>query len=309
MFSNALIFRLPAAFNVEAKHLEAALESARFLACGPTQAESSGWIAPRGQASTLLVERIGKELILKLQVETKSVPASVLARKVDAQAALYTQETGRDAGTKIKKEFKEEALLELLPHAFAKQSAALVWIDPINRLLVIDAASLSAADKVLSRLVQALAEIPGALPSGGGFARPLQTRTAPSTAMAHWLSSREAPPRFSVDRDCVLKAPDDSKASVRYANHALDIDEVVAHVAAGKVPTQLALTWSSRVSLVLGELGQLSRIRLLDGVLDDKDASGQDPDYFDADTAIALGELSLLIPDLVEALGGEVETV
>ena len=60
----------------------------------------------------------------------------------------------------------------------------------------------------------------------------VQTELSPSTAMAHWLSTREAPYHFTIDRDCELKTPDDEKSSVRYARHTLDIDEVAQHIAA-----------------------------------------------------------------------------
>ncbi len=54
-----------------------------------------------------------------------------------------------------------------------------------------------------------------------------------------------------------LKASDDSKAVVRYAKHPLDIDEVREHIAAGKRPTRLAMTWEDRVSFELTEGMQL----------------------------------------------------
>ena len=50
---------------------------------------------------------------------------------------------------------------------------------------------------------------------------------------------------------------------MRYARHALDTDEVAQHIAAGKMPTQLALTWNDRVSLVLTEAGQLRKLKFL----------------------------------------------
>ena len=53
----------------------------------------------------------------------------------------------------------------------------------------------------------------------------------------------------------------------------------------------------------------LKRIEILDVVLEA--ASGGDQgdgdDGFDADVAIAAAELGRLIPDLIEALGGEIE--
>ena len=126
-----------------------------------------------------------------------------------------------------------------------------------------------------------------------------------TASMSHWLSSREAPVSFTVDRDCELKMPDDLKSTVRYSRHTLEIDEVAQHIAAGKVPTQLAMTWNDRVSFVLTDAGQVKKLKLLDVVLDGVQEGGKDDDGFDTDAAIVTGELSALLPDLLGALGGE----
>jgi recombination associated protein RdgC len=133
----------------------------------------------------------------------------------------------------------------------------------------------------------------------------VQTQLAPATCMAQWLSSRDAPPGFTVDQDCELKTPDDRKSSVRYARHTLEIDEINQHITEGKLPTQLAMTWNSRVSFVLNDKGQVKKIKLLDVVMEGVKESGEDG--FDADAAISTGELSQLIPDLLDALGGELD--
>jgi recombination associated protein RdgC len=90
---------------------------------------------------------------------------------------------------------------------------------------------------------------------------------------------------------------------VRYSRHALDIDEVRQHITSGKVPTKLAMTWDGRVSFLLTDTFQIKKIAFLDGVFDG--TSQEKEDGFDADTAIATGELRQLIPDLIAALGGE----
>jgi recombination associated protein RdgC len=75
------------------------------------------------------------------------------------------------------------------------------------------------------------------------------------------------------------------------------------HLDAGLMPTRLALTWADRVGFVLTESLQLKRLALLDVVLE---AGGADADAgFEADVALLAGELRGLMPDLVEALGGE----
>ena len=76
------------------------------------------------------------------------------------------------------------------------------------------------------------------------------------------------------------------------------------HITHGKLPTRLALTWEGRISFVLTEGLQIKKLSFVEGVFQD-DASSSKDDRFDADAAIATGEIRKLIPDLLEALGGE----
>ena len=308
MFKSASYFRIADDFILPPlEALEEALQATRFMPCGATQPESSGWVAPRGNKSIALVEVIDHQVILQLCTERRPLPASAVKAAVDECIEKYKQETGRErVSAKIKKEFKEEAIQSLLPRAFTKRSSTTLWIDPVNKFLVVDSGSLAGADKVISHLVEVLGDIAGSRP--GLMARPVQTTMSAAAAMAHWLASREGPVGFTVDRDCELKMPDDQKAAVRYSRHTLEIDEVAEHIAAGKVPTQLAMTWNDRVSFVLTDTAQVKKIKLLDVVLDGVQEGGKDDDGFDTDAAIVTGELSALIPDLLEALGGELSS-
>jgi len=224
------------------------------------------------------------------------VPGTVINRKVKERAAQIEAATGRKPGKKETKELKEEARLDLLPMAFTKQGSVLVWIDPAARLLMLDAASQGKADEVLTCLSKAMDGLGAVL---------VQTTLSPVAAMSDWLLSQEPPAGFTVDRECELKAGDDSKAVVRYSRHALDIDEVQQHIAAGKLPTRLALTWEGRLSFVLTDTLQIKKLAFVDGVFDEDPTSSKE-ERFDADAAIATGEISRLIPDLLQALGGEV---
>lgn len=305
MFKSACFFRISPDFVLPPlEALEPVLHKARFIPCGPTQPESTGWIPPRGNKGERLAETVGGHLLLKLCTEKRAVPSSAIKAAVDERVEKYKQETGNErVPSKVKKEFKEEVLLDLLPRAFTKRGTTLIWVDPANRMLVVDSGSLAGADRVVSSLLAALLEVPGRGPALD--LEVVQTQESPAVSMAHWLSTREAPWRFTVDRDCELKAPDEQKATVRYSRHTLEIDEVAEHINAGKVPTQLALTWNDRVSFVLTEAGQVRKIKLLDVVMEGVDKPGKGEDGFDADAAILTGELSALIPDLLEALGGE----
>ncbi|RYZ11824.1 MAG: recombination-associated protein RdgC [Comamonadaceae bacterium] len=298
-FKNVIVYRIEAGWSQPLDQAEQGLAAQRFVPCSPSQEKSAGWTEPRGEANGPLVESVGGQWLLDYMIESKAVPASVVKRKVDEQAARIEAETGRKPGKREKKELKEDALRELLPMAFTRHARVAVWIDPVDRRLVVNSGNQGRADEVVTALVKSL----------DGFAvTALHTQVEPAAAMSGWLSSQEPPPGFSIDRECELKATDESKSVVRYAKHALDIDEVRQHIADGKRPTRLAMTWDGRVSFELTEGLQLRKIVFLDGVFEGGGGAADTKDEgFDADAAIATGELRRLVPDLLEALGGESE--
>jgi recombination associated protein RdgC len=299
VFKNLTVYRIGPDWSADAVLIEAALDKERFVECGATQQKSSGWVEPRGEAHAPLVEAVDGHLLLKLMTEQRVVPGSVVKRRTEEIAEQMEKTTGRKPGKKIMKELKEQALLELLPMAFTKQSVTRVWIAPKQRLLMLDSGSQAKAEEVVTMLIKAI----------DGLALSLvHTEMSPAVAMAHWLGTGEAPYQFSIDRECELKSPDEMKSVVRYARHPLDTEEVRQHILTGKVPTRVAMTWRDRVSFMLTESMQLKKLAFLDVVFEGAMAAAGKVDKgeaFDADAAIATGELIQLIPDLLEALGGE----
>ena len=292
-----MMYRIAPGWAPTRASMEAGLEPARFVECGASQEKSIGWTEPRGEAHGPLVEAVAGQLVLKLMVEVKIVPGSVITRKAKERVAHIEATTGRKPGKKETRDIKDDLRLELLPMAFTKQGSVGVWIDPLARLLVIDAGSQAKADEVVTMLVKCL----------DGFTVTLiDTTTSPAVAMARWLTTQEPPQGFSVDRECELKSADESKSVVRYSRHPLDIVEVRQHIESGKQPTRVAMTWDSRVSFVLTEALQIKKVAFLDVVFENASGSskGKD-DGFDADVAIATAELQKLIPDLFMALDGE----
>jgi len=125
--------------------------------------------------------------------------------------------------------------------------------------------------------------------------------------MTTWLaaqSSDEWPAGLHVERECELKGSGDEPAVVKFSRHELVTDEVRQHIAEGKLPTRLALSWQGRVGFTLTQALQLKKIAFLEGVFEERASTSAD-ERFDADVALATGELTGLIADLVAALGGE----
>lgn len=300
MFKNLQLFKIIQAAIPQ--NFADALEARGFVPCGASQEKSVGWVPPRGGEHDEFAPVIGGHTILKLATEVKTVPGDVLQRKVDEQAAHIEQTTGRKPGKKERREIKEDAKLALLPMAFSKRSSTLIWVNPIGGYIAIDASSQSKSDEAITELIKALEGLSLQL---------VNTKQSPGTSMAQWLTNPEnLADIFSIDRQCELRALDESKARVKYANHSLDIEEIREHIAMGKMPVSLAMTWNDRVSFTLTEGMALKKLSFLDVCFEDNQSKGDNAeDHFDADVAIATGELSKLIPDLIAVLGGEVEAV
>lgn len=294
MFKNLTFFSiaaLPANFD--------GLESNAFTPCAASQEKSSGWVPPRGHDNGALVETVAGQHILKLMTETKPVPAEVVARRTKERLAQILETTGRKPGKKETRDIRDDVFMELLPMAFPKQVATLVWIDPVAKLLVIDSASQTHTDELITQLVKS---------ADGIVIERQQFGVSPSALMTSWLYDGDKLSThdrfdFDIDRACELRACDESKAVVRYTRHNLDTDEVKQHITQGKMATKLALTYADRVALTLTDDAVLTGINFLDVVFESNvsktDAS---EDGFDSDVTIMTGELRLLIDNLFQAL-------
>ncbi|MFG6449649.1 recombination-associated protein RdgC [Roseateles sp. BYS180W] len=297
MFKNLIVYRIAPTWQPDPKALEEALLAECFVPCSATQESALGWVAPRGEDGAPLLEQVDHHWLLCLRHERRVLPGAVLRRHVEDMAQRIEQESGRKPGKKQLRDLKEQAQHELLPRCFTTQGHQRVWIAPRLGLLMVDAGSISKADGVISLLTKADSTLQLHL---------VQSAESPASCMAAWLMDGVPPEHFTIDRECELKASDEMKATVRYARHNLDIDEVRTHLTSGKLPTRLALTWRERVSLTLTDTLQIKKISFLDVVFEGRDKPAKD-EAFDVDAALATGELARLIPDLIQGLGGELD--
>jgi recombination associated protein RdgC len=297
VFKNLMIYRIGPDWPTTAAQLEEALAQEPFAECGATQQKAVGWLPPRGQAHGALVESVGGQWIARFAIETKAVPADALKRKVQEAVDEIERTTGRHAGKKEQRDLRDDALLALLPQAFPRRSELNLWLAPNNRWLVIDTSSQSKADEVINSLVRT---------AGHGFTVALlQTKESPQAAMSAWLSDDRdrLPEAFDVGRDCELKGSGEEPAVIKFVRHDVATDEVRRHIADGNLPTKLALHWKARVRFALTHTLQLKQITFEEGVLQENDST-PDEDRFDADVALATGELGTLLADLIDALDG-----
>lgn len=305
MFKHASIYKITLPpMAVPSAVLGSAAVLAQFVPCGPSQERSVGWAPPRGQEFGPMVERIGDHLIMRLMIETKTVPTQAIKDRIEIWKQETELSTGRKPGKKETREQQEDIKLALLPMAFSHRAAVWVWIDAPAGIVVLDTASQARCDDVMTHLVRLM---------DGIIVRHPQFNVSPASLMTSWLHDQDnlsSNDRFGFDigRACELKAHDESKAVVRYSRHSLDTEEVKQHILGGKGATKLALTYLDHVAFTLTDSGALTGINFLDVVFE-QHASKADlaSDRFDADVAIMTGELKPLIENLFLALDEEVD--
>ena len=295
-FKNIFIYRLPTDCTLTAATLQEKLALKPLQPCSGLDKQSRGWVSCRGDDR--LVHVANQQILFALGVEQKLLPATIINRFVKERIADIEAQQGYKVGRKEKKDIKEAVTEELLPRAFAMQRATFAWIDPVNGRLIIEAASSAKADELLEQLGKTVDDLPVKL---------LHTELSPVAAMTNWLAGENAPAGFTIDRELELRATGESKATVRYANHALEGEEILAHIAAGKRATRLGLTWNDRISFVLTEQLQIKRLEFLDIIKEESTTLADNADeMFDLDFTLMTGELARMLADLTEALGGEV---
>ncbi len=292
-FKNIQLYRLPKNWAKELVELEDQLSKLTLQPCNASDAQSIGWIAPREGGA--LVHSVNGQWLLALGAEQKLLPTSVVRQFANDRAKEIEEAQGRRVGRKEMRELREAMTLELLPRAFVRRRTTYGWIDPVHGWLAVDASSPAKAEEFLECLHKVVEGLP---------LRPVKVMQSTIAAMTGWVAEGDIPGAFTIDQDLELRSTEN--ATVRYAKHALDGDEIRHHISNGKQVTRLAMTWNDRVSFVLNDALQIKRLGFLDILQEEADGLAENEDErLDLDFTLMSGELAKLFDDLMEVLGGE----
>jgi len=295
LFKNLVFHRMPAEWTLTAADLEGQLAARTLQPCGPFEMSSRGWV-PVTSGGRLL-HTLNHHHMIALGDNQKLLPGSIIRQVAQERAEIQAEDQGFPVGRKQMRDLRARVADELRARALTRRRVTRAWIDTASGWFAVDAAGLARAEAVVETLGDTL----------GSFAPlAIETERSPHAAMTSWLLRGEAPMRFSIDDDLELQTADKSKTIIRYTRHPLDGKEIQAHLASGKYPTRLGLTWNDRVSFVLTDKLQVKRLEFLEMSKDPTAEEEVDPaEQFDIDFAVMAGELASLLKDLWQALGKE----
>nr|WP_113864817.1 recombination-associated protein RdgC [Brenneria salicis]NMN92402.1 recombination associated protein RdgC [Brenneria salicis ATCC 15712 = DSM 30166]RBP67742.1 recombination associated protein RdgC [Brenneria salicis ATCC 15712 = DSM 30166]RLM32289.1 recombination-associated protein RdgC [Brenneria salicis ATCC 15712 = DSM 30166] len=305
-FKNLMIYRLSrdavlSKGNVlSADELEKQLASFAFTPCGSQDMMKTGWVSPMGSHSDALTHIVNGQIVICARKEEKILPSPVIKQTLQAKIERLEAEQHRKLKKTEKDSLKDEVLHSLLPRAFSRFSQVWLWIDTVNGLIMVDAASAKKAEDTLALLRKTLGSLPVV---------PLTLENPIELTLTEWVRSGEPPAGFTLQDEAELKAILEDGGVIRCKKQDLVSDEIAVHIEAGKLVTKLALEWQERLQLVLSDDGSLKRLKFSDTLREQNDDIDRDDfaQRFDADFILMTSELAALISNLIEALGGEAQ--
>ena len=279
IFKNAKIYTItqPLAFSSEA--FEELLGEHEFRHCGAHDLATMGFARCIGGLFAHVAQGM---FTIRIQKEEKLLPGSVVNQELEEVVERIEMETGAPVGKKAKADIKQEIITKLLPQAFTNRKSTYGTIIPESNLVIIHASSDSQAEAWLAMVRKAI----GSLPVVPFARRSIQSE------LTHWVTDT-TPDTINLLEEAELKATDDTGGLVRVKNQALDTDEVINHLDAGKLVQKVAFEYDEAFTAILCEDGSIKRIKLADRVLEENDDIPKDQveARFDADVYLYVSTL------------------
>lgn len=293
MFRNVRYYRLHNDWPDSEKALSKELEKAGFERCGPLTERSSGWVPVDPDTGNLLARRVNGADLLRLRSQSRVLPPAVINEELEARIEEFRSRMQEAPSPREKRRLKAETRDELLPKALLKSDRIWGYVDLKEKVIGIDAAQDSVAERFLRRL---------RAPFDGLDTRPLKYKQ-PVNELLTGIFLGGAPSQFAVGRECRMQDAADPGSVVRWTDFDLNDQTIRNHVANGMRLTHLAIVYDNVMGCVLDENGVISKLRFL-GMDDDNDDDNEPLARLDAEFVLITGTLRKLLGDLKKLLGG-----
>lgn len=254
-FKNVRLLTLSNPIQLDDVTLAKLLEPMTFRPCPKSLPSSYGFVPPLGDEDGPLVFAAQGCLLVKLRIEEKILPPSVVREQLNAEIKQIEASTGRRLYRDEKERLKDEVYQTLLTKAFSRSSYLHGYIDTERGWVVVDAASPKKLAHFVSLLMKCL--------DNQAFAPSI----VPVPALAtQWLLKQTYPAELSCANACLMKEADAEGSVVRVRNTDLECDKVQSFLKDGSLVTELTLEWSNQIRFTLKEDFCLSGLKFQETV-------------------------------------------
>lgn len=271
--------------------LEQALAIKPFRSCSSTEESTAGWVSPSNSA--LLVHNQGNHWLIKLKIEEKILPASVVREQLTEEIEALEAAENRRIGRKERKDLTDEVRLSLLPKAFTRSRYVWVWLDGKNNRIMLDTTTDKQAELALNLLREGLGSLP---------VIPLNTQLSSVQVMTDWVA-KQPPQGIELLDSCELRDAEDDKSIMRCQGQDLASSDIQQLLAAGNRVTQLGLNWQEQLSFTLTDTLMLKSLKFAEQLHEEAADANPDKDplvALDTEFVLMSNTLSTLINQLIQ---------
>jgi len=296
MFRNVRFYRVSSPWPETEQELSDLLTKCKFVPVGPLAEKRSGWEAPAGDE--LMCRRVGGADLLRMRTQSRLLPVAAINEALETRVAEYRERMQENPSRRQLRRLKEETRDELLPKALTKSERIDGFFMLSDRLLGIDAGSVSKAERFIDLLRASL--------EGFEFT-PLAFRKPVGELMtAIFLGDNVE--GFGAASECRMQDLSEEKAVATWRNTNLADSTIRQHVIDGMKLTHLGVHYNDLLGCVIAEDGAISKIAFPEAdaadVTDDEDPLA----LLDAEFVLLTGTLRELVADLKKQLDGYATT-
>lgn len=290
-FKNAIIYQLNNDTLLDKNAIEKAIKSVPFTPCGNIDTIKMGWVSPYNDNyhDDFIIDMQG-HLLLRIKKETKLLPAPVIKQALLEKIDKQEQALSRKLTKNEKATLKDEVMIDLMPRAFSKYNHYWLWIDTINKRIILDTSSFKQAEDILAILRKELGVL---------ALTPLSIEKPVEQIMTTWVKEKLNFAPFILGDQAELKDPLEGNGIISCKNQDITSDEMMIHFDSGKWITKVKIIDERGVNFIVNNDLTLKRIKFDSSVLDENEDIGTDEfdKKLEADFFIMANLLSTTIND------------
>ncbi len=293
-FRNLRVYRIQSEWPESEEALSDLLAAAEFKPCGAFAERSGGFETPVNNSGDLMCRRLAGNDLIQLRVQSRVLPAAAVKEALAERVEEFKQRMHSEPNRAEKRELKEEIYSQLLPQALTRSDRVQAFYLRDKKLLVVGTASQSVAEYLLDNLGRALISLRYS---------PLAFKQ-PALDLLTQVFLQTRVDSFSLGRECRMRDPSDSAATVNWLDIDLADPSVRRHVTEGLAVDRLGLNFDQVFRFVLDSDLVVRKLRLADQESIPDEPMDDPLAKHDADFVMLSACVNQLMEGLEKSLGG-----